>query len=285
MNPATVPAYWDLMALQFRHQQPPLRPCAEDVRIHEETLRSWIRHHPNRRMNALLLGVTPELADMNWPDSSQLLAMERSQRMIEHVWPGDIEGHRRVICDNWFSAELPEQSFDVVIGDGVLTGLSYPLRYREIAHRVSRWLRPDGLLLLRAFIRPSVPETLERIAADLVANRIPRFDILKWRLAMSQQETAERGVELNAIHSAWLQLAERFETAIKAARWPQPTIETIELYAGRAERYSFPSLAELDNAFADAFTPVSMTLPRYAFGEQCPIRVYAPRHWGSRRRN
>ncbi|HEY9510407.1 MAG TPA: class I SAM-dependent methyltransferase [Verrucomicrobiae bacterium] len=266
--------YWDAMANHFQFQQPPLRPGAEDIAQIENTIAVWQSHHPGQTLNALLLGVTPEIARLDWPANSHLLAIERSQPMIDRFWIGDIPGRRTVRCTDWFHVEIPEASIDVVIGDGVLTPLTFPTQYRQMAERIARWLKPDGVLNLRVFARTEAAESMSAIVADLKAGRIPRFDILKWRIAMALQRDVLGGVMLAHIHQAWEKLEREHPLEIENAGWPRQTINTIQLYAERPARYSFPTVGELDEAFLPALKRQSITVPKYEFGECCPTLIY-----------
>ncbi|HME61478.1 MAG TPA: methyltransferase type 11, partial [Candidatus Binatia bacterium] len=62
----------------WSHLTPPLRPPAAVV----AAVRNQIRDKHGR---ALLLGVTPELADV----TPQLVAVDRNFSMVANVWPGD----------------------------------------------------------------------------------------------------------------------------------------------------------------------------------------------------
>ncbi|HEU5125842.1 MAG TPA: class I SAM-dependent methyltransferase [Verrucomicrobiae bacterium] len=266
--------YWDAMAEHFQFQQAPLRPSAEDIELIENTLADWRSRHPSQSLNVLLLGVTPEIAGLNWPENSHLLAIERSRPMIDRFWIGDVPGRRNVRCANWFEVEIPEASIDVVIGDGVLTPLAFPTQYRQMAERIAHWLKPSGILNLRVFARTERAESMSHISADLKAGRIPRFDILKWRIAMALQRDVGGGVMLADIHQAWEKLEREHPLEIENAGWPRQTINTIQLYAGRPARYSFPTVAELDEAFSPALKRQSVRVPKYVFGECCPTLIY-----------
>ena len=266
--------YWDAMAKHFQFQQPPLRPSAEDIAQIENTIAVWQSHHPGQPLNALLLGVTPEIARLNWPANSHLLAIERSQPMIERFWIGDIPGRRTVRCTDWFHVEIPEASMDIVVGDGVLTPLAFPTQYRQMAGRIARWLKPDGVLHLRVFARTETAESMTAIVVDLKAGRIPRFDILKWRIAMALQRDVQSGVLLADVFQTWEKLEREHSSEIENAGWPRETINTIQLYAGRQARYSFPTVAELDEAFSAELQRIGMNVPSYAFGECCPTLIY-----------
>jgi hypothetical protein len=270
--------YWALLARQFHHQQPPLRPSAEDAAIFSSIIRDWYRRRAPSHTSVLLLGVTPEIATLPLPANSSLLALEQSQAMIDIVWPGNIPNERAVMRGNWFDISLEPQSFDVVIGDGFATGMAYPDQYQKIAKRISEWLQPDGLLVARLFIRPETPETHERILSDLQARRVPRFDILKWRLGMACQNNVKHGVAVEEIYHALIALEEAWPSLPEDAGWPRPTVDTIRLYSGRSNRYHFPTIAEITAEFGGSLELVATTFPKYDFGECCPVLVFRRRN-------
>jgi hypothetical protein len=269
--------YWDLLARQFHHQQPPLRPSAEDAAIFSGIIRNWHRTHSPAQTNLLLLGVTPEIASLPLPAHSSLVAIEQSQAMIDIVWPGNIPNQREVLRGNWFDIDLTPRVFDLVLGDGFTTGMAYPDQYRTAAKRISEWLRPKGLLVARLFIRSEKKETHDRILSDLKDRGIRRFDILKWRLGMASQNSVQEGVLVEEIHRAWTDLERDWPSLPEDAGWPRPTVDTIKLYAGRNHRYHFPTIAEISDEFGDRLELVSTTFPKYDFGECCPILVFRRR--------
>lgn len=271
-------SYWDSLAHQFQHQQPPLRPCAEDLRLlHQGTL-DWRDRNSHPELRVLLFGVTPEIANFSWPAKTFLLAVEKSQTMIELIWPGDIPGQREVVCGNWLDIKLEEASFDLVLGDGFLTGFAYPGGYRQIAEVISRWLKPNGQLSARLFVRTKKKETHEAIMASLRAGNLKRFDILKWRLGMALQEDAQQGVAVDEIYRAWKQIEKQWPSLPEEAGWPRSTVDTIKLYEGRNDRYAFPTIDEINGAFSPHLKPVSVAFPDYDFGECCPTLVYRRRN-------
>ncbi len=276
MNSGQPQNYWDLLAGQFQHQHPPLRPCSEDIRIYEHAMQPGQSEPPRSRTRALLLGVTPEIVGLAWPAGTDLLAAEKSQPMIDRFWPGNLPGRRQVVRENWFNLKLEDHSLDLVVGDGVLTSLNYPDQYCQLARLISRWLKPEGRLILRVFARPPKPDSWTEILADLKAARISKFDILKWRLAMVLQKDIREGVVLNEVYRAWATLEREHALLLSQAGWPRATMDTIKLYDGRMERYTFPTVEELDEAFLPVLQRVSWVEPGYDFGHCCPIVSYAP---------
>jgi SAM-dependent methyltransferase len=269
--------YWDALAGQFQYQAPPLRPCAEDIGIMRQIVEEWSLRHDRPQINVLLFGVTPEIVNLGWPPGTRLLAVEKSQAMIDLVWPGKIDGQRKVIRENWFNLDVEEHSFDIIIGDGFLTSLAYPDQYLQIAKSIFRWLKPDGLMIARVFASPEEKETLQNILADLKANRISGFDILKWRLAMAIQKNIRQGVVVGDIYRAWTNIGKEIPFFPAHTGWRPETINTIKLYDGRTNAYTFPTVVELNAVFSSAFDPVSTIFPQYDFGHCCPILVHCPR--------
>ena len=132
-SPAAVTSYWHSLASSYPALRWPLRPSGEDIRVMEETVATWAARHSQVELRALLLGVTPEIADMRWPAASSLTAVDGSAAMARAVWPGNIPRKRRVVCGNWLALPLRESCCSVVIGDGSMNCLPYPDGYRQLA--------------------------------------------------------------------------------------------------------------------------------------------------------
>ena len=98
-----------------------------------------------RPLRAFLLGVTPEIADMHWPDGAQLLAADRSPEMVCSVWPGDRPG-RRAVCAEWTDALSAAGPFDLVIGDACLATLAYPDEWERLARTAFESLADRGMI-------------------------------------------------------------------------------------------------------------------------------------------
>ena len=76
---------WPRHAGQWQRVGPPLRPGPDDVRHIEACIAAWSSRQRRAAPRALLLGVTPELATLNWPDGTALLAVDRALPMIHAV--------------------------------------------------------------------------------------------------------------------------------------------------------------------------------------------------------
>jgi SAM-dependent methyltransferase len=265
--------FWRQQWRWWHRLGPPLRPGHEDVTIFQRLVAEWGPRAPR----ALQLGVTPELATMRWPEGTRLLAVDRSDGMIEHVWPAQPYPGACVVLGDWCNLVLADASVDVIVGDGCFMQQPYPRGYAVLAAELRRVLAPGGVFVMRAFVRPTVPETVDALLAELAAGRITQFHVFKWRLNMALQRDPESGV---CLHEIWRSFYEAFSSVAQLAErtgWPLESIETIDAYRESDARYTYPSLAELSEAVAPYFTERQRHLPRYELGERCPILAYSGR--------
>lgn len=267
--------HWNRHAQQWQWIASPLRPAPEDIAFIENAVADWHRRQPVPALHALLLGVTPEIARMPWPAGAQLVAIDRSQPMIEAVWPGDTAA-RRARLGEWTQLPLADASQHVVIGDGCFVLLSYPDAWRAAIAEARRVLREDGAFIMRFFTRPETRESLDEIIGDLTNGRIGNFHVFKWRLAMALHGALEDGVRLADIWDAWRAAATDPDALAAQLGWPREVVHTIDNYRGVATRYTFPTLAELRAALAAAFSETDCFLPRYELGDRCPTLVLRP---------
>jgi hypothetical protein len=238
------------------------------------------RSHPDHRgppLKVLLWGVTPEIATMAWPDGTELLAVDKSQPMIQHVWPGDIAGRRKAVCADWFEFARGTERYDVVIGDGNFAIVGYPQQYRMLAAAARDSLASGGVFITRFFIQPAKNETPEAVFDDLMANRIGTFHSFKLRLAMALQESSQSGVRMGNVFNAWKSAYVDLEALMAMTGWSQAVIETIYLFDGKDSRLSFPTAAEMDAVVSEHFDKLDERRLPYELGERCPILNLRPR--------
>lgn len=268
--------HWNKHAAQWQHVGPPLRPTAQDVALLERLLRDWWAGRDTGAPQALLLGVTPEIASMDWPAGTRLLAVDRCQGMIAGVWQAPALAQAEVQCADWLDLPLPDHSRDLAVGDGCFTLLPYPDGYQALFGSLRRVLRDDGLLVMRFFVRPPQAESGDRVFDDLLAGRIGNFHVFKWRLAMALHGSSEQGIRLADIWDAWHDAG--IDTAALAARlgWMPESIATIDVYRDVQTRYTFPTLDEVRAIAADCFAEQSCHVGDYELAERCPTLTFRP---------
>lgn len=271
---ASEPSHWDAYAARFRLVGQPLRPGPTDVAHVRDTVRRLLpRDTTNRR--ALLLGVTAELAQIDWDPPLRLCAVDQSASMIRGLWPGDTEARQAQLGD-WLALSAPPGGFVLALGDGVLTLFDYPAGYVRLSAVLKRSLAPHGLLCLRSFCRPQQSENVADVFDALWAGRIGNFHVFKWRLAMALQGDATRGVRLADIwdtfeaHTSVPRLAER-------TGFPIAEVGTIEGYRGVQDRYSFSTEREAVDVFSPELELLETWHPDYELGDRCPHLTFRRR--------
>jgi len=225
-------------------------------------------------LHALLLGVTPEIAAMRWPEKSSLMAVDCSFAMTRAVWPGDVPGRRTVVCGNWLAMPRTDSSCHVVIGDGSFNCLAYPGEFLALAEAVSRLLFEDGILVLRCYVQGAVHEHPEEVYADLARGSISSFHAFKLRLLMAMQPSPEDGIAVNEVYQSWATRAIEPESLPRGPGWQKAAVETIQFYRNRSTVYAFPTLAEARRVLLPFFEEISVSTATHDMGERCPTLVF-----------
>jgi hypothetical protein len=271
--------YWSAYPQLRQHVGSPLCPAPVDVGLIEEVVRHVSQTTNGGPLHALLLGVTPELARMSWPQETRLIALDRSLEMVQMVWPRAYLSLPAIaVRSEWRALPIPDAKIQVVIGDGCYSQLESAEGYHEVSAEVCRVLRSEGHFAMRFFVRPDPAESSAHVFADLASGLIGNFHILKLRLAMALDDQVDVGVRLGDIWEAWN--AERLdaETLSQRLNWPRAAISTIDAYRGLETRYTFPTLKELRARLSDHFVELACHIPAYELGERCPTLLMAPRN-------
>lgn len=222
-------------------------------------------------LRALLLGVTPALASIDWPPSHSLVAVDASLSMVQGVWPN----HHPAVCGDWQQLPFAAGSYETVIGDGSLNCLRYPEGYRLLARTVSRVLREQGALILRCYIQPSERDPVEAVLADLPT--IASFHHYKFRLLMALQQTVRQGIAVDEVYRFWAGRHSGGEGLPSGPGWEPAVAETIGHYRGAATVHTFPTLDELRVVMEERFDEIGFSIPSYPLGERCPTIVWKRR--------
>jgi SAM-dependent methyltransferase len=261
------PDHWSRHAPQWNLVAPPLKPSDADIRVFEAAANSM----SGPGTAGMILGVTPELTNMHWPDSTRMVAVDRSAAMIRHHWTQGNGEKRQAVCANWCALPMNVASFDFALGDGSLNALEGTRALRAFAHELGRVLRPDGKLLLRLFTRPDEAEPLGSIFADLRAGKVGSFHAFKWRLAMSLHGSLDAGVCLADIWDCWQTNVSEPETLLRGLGWDPRLTKTIDVYRDVRTCYTFPTREEVAWIFAGSFREISRCILDYELSDRCPI--------------
>lgn len=264
--------HWPAVARLWRQVGPPLRPAGQDIGFCSDAVGEWVRQRGAPRV--LLLGVTPELYRLAWPKGTDFLAVDRTQAMIDTVWPGPKEAVQRT---DWLALALPDSSRDVVLCDGGLHLLAYPQEQRWLVRLLRGVLSDRGLCILRLYVPPPQRESPDAVLKDLLEGRIANLSILKLRLGMSLLDSVAEGVELGTVWQAIHQVAPDLERLASRIGWPVEHMLAINTYRGSTARYYFVTVEQVSDLFCGSpggFEVLRLCVPSYELGQQCPTIVF-----------
>lgn len=213
---------------------------------------------------------------MDWPVPVDLLAFDHSAEMIAAVWRPPAGRAASVVQAQWQRLPVADRTVDLVIGDGSLNALPTHSVIARVGREVARVLRPDGALVLRAFVRPDIPEPLDAVAAALATDAIGSFHALKWRLAMALSQGPDFSVAVDDIHRAFAALVPDRAALSARTGWPRDTIDAIDAYRGAQTRYTFPTAAALRRALRPEFHLDEHRTAEYELAERCPTLRFLP---------
>lgn len=265
---------WERFSQTYFLTGPPMRPSAEDLANYWDLASGWIRGRKIPRV--LLLGVTPGLYDLPWPQGTDFLAADSSQAMIDAIWSGP---RHAVRCEDWLSLDLPNGSRDIVLCDGGLHLLNYPQRQHELIRFLHRILSEDGLCIFRLFVLPSQRETPDAVIQDLLDGKISGPIALRLRLALSLQNDAKEGVEFGEVYSKLMKEIPDMEKLAAMMGWPMGSTLTINSYKDLKYKYHFLTLQQTIDLFCldpGGFHVQQLRTFSYELGQRCPTIALRP---------
>jgi SAM-dependent methyltransferase len=245
---------------------PPLRPSWEDLQLIQREIASWSRAHGGSAARALILGVTPELAALDWPKHSRVYSVDRSIEMIRSIWYTSALHAKGAAAGDWAKMPVRDRSFDLVVGDGSFVFWAWPDGYRCLLDQAVRALKPAGRLIARFHVRPEVPETPAQVFGELAAGRIGSFNTFKWRLVVAVHGNSADGVRIGDVWNAWRASGVDAERLAAEQRWPLPVINTIDAYRDAPIRYFIPRVEELHALLAERLRQIASHTPGYEDG-------------------
>jgi hypothetical protein len=256
-------APWTAFYRRWRSSAPPLRP-------HADVCAAVREHLASHTARVLLLGVTPELADMG----VQTLAVDRSETAIRVIWPGST-GVRRAMLGDWRSLPFAGGSLSAAIGDGSLNCVEYPCGYERIFAELARVVGAGGRIIIRVYVTPRPCESIADVRDAAMAGRVGNIHALKWRLAMAI--CAQQAGPNVAVQEILRVFNHEFpdRSALRCATgWTEDMIAPLDEYHDLPEVYSFPTREQLLSC-----VPPELTTPRlvssgtYELAERCPLLV------------
>jgi len=264
---------WPEVARNWRQLDSPLRPIQPDLALVRKAL-SQLQLADDRQPRVLIMGVTPEIYHLPWPDGWSVRALDWTPAMIEHLWPGPRE---HVTLDDWRKMPFNAGSFDVVTCDGGLSLLKYPDDQRKTCRHLARIVASGGLFITRLYVPPAVKETPKEVLDDLFTGRIRDLNCLKLRLGMAMQAALEEGVAPHDVRERLLEEAGDWPELADRLGWPLEHLAAIDAYRHATARYYFVTESLATGMLCEEkphFECVSVETPDYELGERCPTAVY-----------
>jgi hypothetical protein len=254
-------SHWNEYYRAWPQLTPPLRPNHEVV----AAVKQEIRDVPGR---TLLLGVTPELADV----AVDLVAVDRNPSLISHVWPGNTTSRRAIVGD-WLNANFAPGSFSACIGDGSIAMVDFPHGMRRLCERICDALKEGGRFAGRVYLAPDAGETIATVREAAVSGAVRNFHAFKLRLAMAlAAETGRTRIPVREIFSAFCEMFADRADLVRVTGWDSGHINTIDYYESSPVAYHFPTQRQLRSAIPDTFCNVRFVAAgTFELAERCPL--------------
>lgn len=262
--------FWHQIVSDWSLVGPPLRPAAEDTAVMERMVCDWHRNSGRCDFQAGVLGVTPEIVGMKWPQFANITAFDKEPAMISNLWPREGIPGTTAICCNWLSLPVADGTLDVIVGDGSLTQLAFPDEYRKVIRELARVMVSGGILVLRLFVAPHERESVDTVFEKLWGGHVENFNAFRWRLLMSLQENPDTGVCIGDAWEAWHSRIPSPELLANALGWPMDVVGVIDRYRSATTVYSFPSLEAVRAVLEPNFYLAERIIPSYQDGDRYP---------------
>ena len=253
--------------------RPPWHPSREDAAFMREWTSPVLEKASVRKV--LVLGVTPEIAQLGWPSGTRIVGIDSSPAMIASLWQGSPPALSHAVCAPWQQMPLKDAQFDAVVGDGSLNALPSLEEYRKVLGEVSRVLKSDGVLVLRCFVKPSHVETPERVLLKAMEREFPTTAAFRLRLAFAVTN-ADGSIGLAALRDAFNALVPDRDALARVTGWPRQDIDRVDTDKESRVRLTFPTQSQLVSLSEPIFRLTDSARGTYTQSEYCPTFLFRP---------
>lgn len=250
----------------------PMRPSGDDLDFRREAIAAWCAEYGVPRV--LIMGVTPEYLHLPWPEGTHVLALDRSREMIDSVWEGP---RQNAVSGDWTAMPLHAACRDLVLCDGGLSLVTYPVGLAATAAELSRIVVPGGLAIFRLYVPPEKQETPAQIIEAALAGQVAdntELSILLWG-AMVDRRTMryKAGESLTAMEAHGIDPRELY----RRCGWNPDHVNGIEEMRKGDIWLNLPTVEQVAAAFAPGFELESVRIPSYRLGERFPTAIFRRR--------
>jgi hypothetical protein len=254
--------HWQVYHRAWSQLTVPLRPHADVIASYRSLLQG-------RTGRTLLLGVTPELADL-MPETT---AVDHNEAMITHIWPGNTAS-RRAVCADWRNSSFLARAFSQCVGDGSLSSLAFD-DIATVMRELDRIVARGGRLILRAYLAPDRTEAISGLKEAALSGLLPNFHAFKIRLGMTiAAQRPSPSVGPREILAAFDELFPDREMLPSVTGWLREQIDTIDLYRQSSATFSFPTVDRLLSIVRPVWPNARLeSSGRYEMSDCCPLLV------------
>jgi SAM-dependent methyltransferase len=265
---------WKHTLLNLMPGRPPWCPSREDGLLMREMANRALGSS-GKGPRVLVLGVTPQIIQLDWPHDAELAAVDSSSSMIASNW----RLHRClasfVVCARWQVLPFANASFDAIVGDGSLNALPDLDEYGKVLHQAARALRPGGALVLRCFIKPKRMEAPEQVVLQARQGGFSTTSEFRLRFAFAAADAGGR-VALAQLRDSFNALvADRGDFA-RATGWPRQEIDYVDIDKDSRIGLTFPTGSQLQALSEPFFRIERLERGTYAQSEHCPTILFQP---------
>ncbi|MFA5878224.1 MAG: methyltransferase domain-containing protein [Candidatus Staskawiczbacteria bacterium] len=179
---------WKVLKNTWFKIVPPSRPCKDLLSIWEDVLVKIEKRTKNPK--GLILGSTPELRDLLIKNGFQSFACDVNANMLmnmDGLMKYGKSSKNKKIVGNWLKVNLPQNSFDVVVGHIALEQILNVKDLNALLGKIQRILKPNGVFLTCCLVRNKKPviigngwEKLLRSYKNKKISEIEFFNFLKY---------------------------------------------------------------------------------------------------------
>ncbi len=219
-------AIWEAIGLPLRPKSPV-----------KEKIKALI---PSPDSDLLVMGVTPEFYAM----ADRVTALDISPAMIGAIWPGDGPG-KQAVQGSWLDMPFADDSFDIVLSDGVMNIVSQPDSLDLMLREVRRVLRPGGRAIMRWFVAPEIqPEDAEIF--DFAMNHCQgSIDAMRWRIVVHTAQCSDAPyIEVAEAYEMFERLFPDTEQLCLANDWDAETVARVRVYKDGTQKFHIPTCSE-----------------------------------------
>ena len=228
-----------------------------------------------RQYRVLVLGVTPEIVQLPWPEQGEIFAVDSSLGMIEIAWQPHPSLPSAVACARWQEMPIKDRAFDVVVGDGSLNALPGFDYYGEVLREVARVLKPAGALILRCFVRPDVIETPEQVFAAAMAGQFSTTAAFRLRFSFALTQ-ADGSLGLADLFNAFESFVPDRSELARVTGWPREHIDFADAHKKSKIGLTFPTMSKLTALSEEWFAIDGMRRGTYTQSGDCPTILFKP---------